>query len=80
MGTGPVLTTRIEARNGVTSIALAGELDMATAPILDDELSKLVRDGSRVIVLDIRSLRFIDSPDCTRSFAPAGAPIRTVIG
>jgi len=61
MRAGPVLTTRIETRNGVTSVALAGELDMATVSILNQELATLERDGSRAIVLDIRDLGFIDS-------------------
>jgi anti-sigma B factor antagonist len=61
MGTGQTLTTRIDARNGVTSIALTGELDMATAPILSDQLTAVEQRGSRTIVLDLRDLRFIDS-------------------
>ena len=61
MRTGQTLTTRIDARNGVTRIALTGELDMATAPILDDQLTGVEQGGSRTIVLDLRDLRFIDS-------------------
>ena len=61
MRTGQTLTTRIDARNGVTRIALTGELDMATAPILDDQLTVVEQGGSRTIVLDLRDLRFIDS-------------------
>lgn len=61
MGTASALTTRIEARNGVTSIALSGELDMATVPILNDQLAALQSDGARGIVLDLRDLSFVDS-------------------
>ena len=61
MGTGQTLTTRIDARNGVTSIALTGELDMATASILNDQLTAVEQSDSRTIVLDLRDLRFIDS-------------------
>jgi anti-sigma B factor antagonist len=61
MGTGQTLTTRIDARNGVTSIALTGELDMATASILNDQLTAVEQGDSRTIVLDLRDLRFIDS-------------------
>jgi anti-sigma B factor antagonist len=60
MGTGQTFTTRIHARNGVTSIALTGELDMATVPTLNDQLTALEQDGSKTIVLDLRDLRFID--------------------
>ena len=61
MGTSQALTTRIDARNGVTSIALLGELDMATVPILNDQLTALERSGAMAILLDLRELRFIDS-------------------
>ncbi len=55
------LSTRIDARDPVTSIALTGELDMATVPKLVDQLTALERDGAKTIVLDVRDLRFIDS-------------------
>ena len=61
MGTGQVLTTRIDARNGVTSIALSGELDMATAPVLKDQLAAAEQTETKAIVLDLRDLSFIDS-------------------
>ncbi|HUF58314.1 MAG TPA: STAS domain-containing protein [Actinomycetota bacterium] len=61
MRTDQALTTRIDARNGVTSIALSGELDMATVPILNDQLTALERDGTGAIMLDLRELSFIDS-------------------
>ena len=60
MGASQAFTTQIDARNGVTSIALSGELDMATVPILNEQLTALEQDGSE-IVLDLRDLRFIDS-------------------
>ncbi|HEX5938073.1 MAG TPA: STAS domain-containing protein [Actinomycetota bacterium] len=61
MGTGQALNTRIDARNGVTSIALSGELDMATVPVLKDQLAASEQNGTKEIVLDLRDLRFIDS-------------------
>ena len=42
-------------------IELAGELDLATAPKLDDEMKRLEEDGPAVIVLDLRGLAFMDS-------------------
>ena len=59
MGAGAELTIQIDARNGITRIALAGELDLATVPILDHQLKASERDGA--IVLDLRDLGFIDS-------------------
>ena len=38
-----------------------GELDLATAPIVDAQLSELEAAGFRSVVLDLRRLRFMDS-------------------
>lgn len=38
-----------------------GELDLATAPIVDAQLSELVGAGFDSVVLDLRKLRFLDS-------------------
>jgi anti-sigma B factor antagonist len=38
-----------------------GELDLATAPIVDAQLSELVAAGFDSVVLDLRKLRFLDS-------------------
>jgi anti-sigma B factor antagonist len=38
-----------------------GELDLATAPIVDAQLSELVAAGFTSVVLDLRELRFLDS-------------------
>ena len=61
MRTGQAFISRIEARNGVTSVALSGELDMATVPDLNDQFAALEQGGTKAIVLDIRDLTFIDS-------------------
>lgn len=42
-------------------IELAGELDLATAPKLEDELRRVEDDGPAVVVLDLRPLSFMDS-------------------
>ena len=61
METGQAFTTRIDSRNDVISIALGGELDMATVPMLAEQLTAVERDGAKVIMLDLRGLRFVDS-------------------
>ena len=38
-----------------------GELDLATAPELEDKVLGAVREGGRVVVLDLRELTFMDS-------------------
>jgi anti-anti-sigma factor len=38
-----------------------GELDLATAPELEDKVLGAVRDGDKAVVLDLRELTFMDS-------------------
>jgi anti-anti-sigma factor len=38
-----------------------GELDLATVPVVDAQLSELVAAGFTSLVLDLRELRFLDS-------------------
>ena len=52
--------TTSEQAGGV-HVALAGELDLASAPKLEDELKRVEADGPAVIVLDLQSLSFMDS-------------------
>jgi anti-sigma B factor antagonist len=42
-------------------MALSGELDMSTAPILREELAQVEDSGTLAIVLDRRDVTFIDS-------------------
>ena len=44
------------------NVALEGELDIATAPVLHEELSELVTLGCIDLTLDLAELRFIDWP------------------
>lgn len=60
MGFAPQFTARIESRNGVARIALEGELDMATVPVLSDHLARFEADGVAGIMLDLRDLTFVD--------------------
>jgi anti-sigma B factor antagonist len=43
------------------TLALAGELDLATAPRLEVAVKRICQDGVAELTLDLRSLRFIDS-------------------
>lgn len=42
-------------------VAPAGELDLATAPLVDDSVHALRASGWRQIVLDLRDVTFMDS-------------------
>jgi hypothetical protein len=53
----PEVTTRIDERNGVTGIVLAGEPDIATVPKPVDQPTAWNEDGTKAIVLDVRDLR-----------------------
>lgn len=53
--------TRVEERDGVAVMALSGELDLATAPILRENLARLEESGPVTIKVDLREVTFIDS-------------------
>ena len=61
MGFQPPFGARSQEKDGVVTIALSGELDMATAPILTDNLAPFEGNGVSTIVLDLQDLTFIDS-------------------
>jgi anti-sigma B factor antagonist len=60
MGFSPQFIARIESRNGVARIALEGELDMASVPVLSDHLERFEANGIAGIMLDLRELTFAD--------------------
>lgn len=57
----PLFGTRVEGDDGVAVMALTGELDMATAPILRENLAQIEASGAVTIVLDLREVTFVDS-------------------
>ena len=53
---------RVESGEGSATIALNGELDMATVPVLEDHLAAKVEAGEVAeIKLDLREVTFLDS-------------------
>jgi anti-sigma B factor antagonist len=46
---------------GVPTVAVEGEVDVATAPALRDELYRLSEDGTSRVVVDLAGMDFIDS-------------------
>jgi anti-sigma B factor antagonist len=59
--TAPALRCSIEAAGDVATVAPHGELDLATAPLLDADLCDLRDVGFGTLVVDLRGLTFIDS-------------------
>ena len=55
------LTTSERGGGGGSHIVLTGELDIATAPKLEDEVRRLEGEGRKLIVIDLRGLEFMDS-------------------
>jgi anti-sigma B factor antagonist len=51
----------VESINGVARVALSGELDMASAPILQEQLTLSEQGDVTTILLDLRELSFLDS-------------------
>jgi anti-sigma B factor antagonist len=56
----PLFTTRTEWRNRVANVALVGELDIASVPMLEEDLAPVEGNGIVSIVLDLRELTFLD--------------------
>jgi anti-sigma B factor antagonist len=55
------LTCSVRTEGGVNVADLAGELDLASAPALREQLLGLLRPGSSGLVLDLSRVSFCDS-------------------
>jgi anti-sigma B factor antagonist len=55
------LTVQPEQRGNVVVVSVAGELDMATAPQLQDQISDLLEKGRTRLVFDLAEVSFCDS-------------------
>jgi anti-sigma B factor antagonist len=50
-----------ELRGDSARLTLAGELDMATAPRLDEAVAAVLAQGARRVIVDLGGLAFVDS-------------------
>ena len=55
------LRADVSSLDGWTVVSLFGELDVASAPNLREQLIQLVSQGSHMLVLDLEGLDFLDS-------------------
>ena len=51
----------IAQRNGATVLSVLGEVDLATAPILDEQISAVEAGDAATIVVDLDRVTFMDS-------------------
>jgi anti-sigma B factor antagonist len=58
---GEFLRVSVSSLGSAHEVRLHGELDMSTAALLRDELSRLASEGPTQITLDLAELAFIDS-------------------
>jgi anti-sigma B factor antagonist len=58
---GDQLQVTVATRDGTTAVAIRGELDLATVPIVERCVQSLDGDLSREVVLDLTELTFIDA-------------------
>ena len=50
----------VDVRPGATTIVIQGELDLATMPVLAEQLVVLARDQPGRLVFDLAATRFMD--------------------
>ena len=55
------VTIEVEARPGVTTIVVKGELDLVTMPYLATRLTLVIRDRPGRLVFDLSGTHFMDS-------------------
>lgn len=53
--------TEVETLDGAIVLRLHGELDMATSPVLTEAFVAAIDGGGKAMVVDLASLRFMDS-------------------
>ena len=51
----------IAQRNGATILSVLGEVDLATAPLLDEQISAVEAGDATTIVVDLDRVSFMDS-------------------
>lgn len=55
------LQLEVRSADRAAVIAVGGELDLASAPALEQELERAATSGADLVIVDLRELQFIDS-------------------
>ena len=86
-----IITTNAQADR--YTLALSGELDIASAQILDEALAEACSDGAKEVIIDLGGIEFMDSEglnvilrgrmrceehECAYSLTPAQRPVEHV--
>jgi len=58
---GPELIVVVTVEDGAATVAVTGEVDVYTAPILRERLYGVITGGASHVVLDLQGMTFIDS-------------------
>jgi anti-anti-sigma factor len=52
---------QVRSADRAAVIVVSGELDLASAPALEEELNRAATNGADLLIVDLRELEFIDS-------------------
>src|ERR1700722_3206274 len=58
---GEELNVTVRKMDGTAIVAVAGEIDVYTSPLLQEQLVQVLREGTSSIVLDLSKVTFLDS-------------------
>jgi len=76
---GSAITTTVRYDGGVAVVAVRGDLDPATAPLLVASVDAMVRKGQRHVVVDLSDVTFIDGAGLAGLESIADLPAVTFI-
>ena len=55
------ITTLVEDHDGVSVVSVSGEIDLVTAPALEQAIGAVVADGPTALVIDLSAVEFLGS-------------------
>jgi len=55
------ITTLVEDHDGVSVVSVSGEIDLVTAPALEQAISAVVADSPPALIIDLSAVEFLGS-------------------